>query len=246
MATINLSFQRHALPGPTPALGVDDVHIWRIDLSRPMGHRENVLSAEEMARAALMKHDGARATFQHARMALRMILSAYTGLPAGQLPIIIDARGKPRLDLTDAPFFNLSHAGALALVAVTRAAPVGVDVEIIRPTPRLGDLAERFFASGETAALRALPEAQRLDAFYACWTRKEAYVKADGTGIAGSLSGFEVSVTPDEPARILSIGGDAESAQARTLHAFRPAPSAWGAICIDAAPISAIGFDLAD
>jgi 4'-phosphopantetheinyl transferase len=205
-----------------------------------------VLSREEQSRAAMMKHEGARSTFHQSRTALRLILAAYTGLNPAELPIVIDARGKPRLELPAAPFFNLSHTNALALAAVSRAAPVGVDVEIIRPAPRLDDLAARFFASGETAALRALPDAQRLDAFYACWTRKEAFVKAEGSGIANALSAFEVSVAPDEAARILSIRGEAAAAQARTLHAFRPAPDAWGAVCVDAASIVATGFELAD
>jgi 4'-phosphopantetheinyl transferase len=244
MATLDLPFQRKTLPGPAPELGADAVHIWRVDLSGPMAARGNVLSPEEQSRAARIKHEGARSTFHRARTVLRLILGAYTGLDPAHLPIVIDGRGKPALDLPGAPFFNLSHTGALALVAVTRAAPVGVDIEIIRPAPRLDDLAARFFASGETAALRALPDAQRLDAFYACWTRKEAFVKAEGSGIANALSDFEVSVHPDEPARILSIKSDAASAGARTLHAFRPAPGAWGAVCLDAAPIEAIGFEL--
>jgi 4'-phosphopantetheinyl transferase len=245
MATLDLRFQRLTLPGPAPELGADAIHIWRIDLSGPMAARENVLSREEQSRAAMMKHEGARSTFHQARTALRLILAAYTGCAPAELPIVIDARGKPMLDLADAPFFNLSHTNALALVAVSRAAAVGVDVETIRPAPRLDDLAARFFARGETAALRALPAAQRLDAFYACWTRKEAFVKAEGSGIANALSGFEVSVAPDEPARILSIKGDAAAEQTRTLHAFRPAPDAWGSVCVGAASIVATGFDLA-
>ena len=245
MATLDLSFQRKTLPGPAPELGADAVHIWRIDFSGPMAARENVLSREEQSRATMMKHEGARSTFHQARTALRLILAAYTGLVPAALPIVIDARGKPTLDLAGAPFFNLSHTNTLALAAVSRAAPVGVDVETIRPAPRLDDLAARFFASGETAALRALPEAQRLDAFYACWTRKEAFVKAEGSGIANALSAFEVSVAPGEAARILSIKGDAAAAQARTLHAFRPAPDAWGAVCVEAASIVATGFALA-
>jgi 4'-phosphopantetheinyl transferase len=245
MATLDLPFPRKTLPGAAPELGADAVHIWRIDLSGPMAARDNVLSREERSRAAMMKHEGARSTFHQARAALRLILAAYTGLAPADLPIVIDARGKPALDLPGAPFFNLSHTNALALVAVSRAAPTGVDIETIRPAPRLDDLAARFFASGETAALRALPEAQRLDAFYACWTRKEAFVKAEGSGIANALSGFEVSLAPDEPARILSVKGDAAAAQTRTLHAFRPAPDAWGAVCVDAASIVATGFELA-
>lgn len=245
MATLNLPFQRLALPGPAPAPGADEIHIWRIDLSQPTAPRANVLSAVEAARAAAMRHEPSRETFLKARTALRLILSACTGVEPTRLPIVIDARGKPSLDLPLAPHFNLSHSGALAMIAISRAAPLGVDVEVLRPTPRFDDLAARFFAPSETAALRALPEAQRLDAFYACWTRKEAFVKADGSGIANSLAEFEVSLAPDAPARLLSIRGDAEAAGARTLHAFRPAPNAWGAVCIETPNATVTGFDFA-
>jgi 4'-phosphopantetheinyl transferase len=244
MATLDLTFPSWNASGPAPALGRDEVHIWRIDLDLQAADRRNVLSAEEQSRANMMRHEGARATFQQARTALRLILGAYTGHEPADLRILLDARGKPGLDLSGAPFFNLSHAGALALVAVTRAAPVGVDIEFIRPAPRLDELAARFFAPGEVAALRALPESLRVDAFHACWTRKEAFVKAEGSGIANALTAFEVSLAPDEPAALVSIRGEAARAAGYTLHGFRPAPGAWGAVCVDAPEIRAGGFTL--
>jgi 4'-phosphopantetheinyl transferase len=213
-----------------------------VDLDAPMAPRANVLSPDEQARADMMKHEGARNGFERTRIALRLILSACTGVEPARLPIVIDSRGKPGLGLPDAPFFNVSHAGGVALVAVTRAGPVGVDIEFVRPAPRLDDIATRFFAPGEAAALRALPAARRLDAFYACWTRKEAFVKAQGSGLANSLAGFEVSVAPGEPARLVSIVDGAANEAA--LHAFRPLANAWGAICVRAPRIDVTGYEL--
>lgn len=244
MATLDLTFTPRALPGPAPVLAAHSAHIWRVDLGRPRAARANVLSPDERARADRMRHAGARRAFEEARTAARLILAAYTGEDAALLPIVIDPRGKPELDLPDAPRFNLSHSDTLALVAVTSAASIGVDVEMLRPTPRLEDLAARFFAPRETAALRALPPAERLEAFFACWTRKEAYVKAQGSGIADALAAFEVSLAPGEPARLLSMRDDDSVPSRTTLHAFRPAADSWGAVCILAPAIEVSGFDL--
>lgn len=243
MATLDLTFTRRALPGPPPKLRADAAHVWRIDLGAPMAGRANVLSADEMSRVLAFRHEGARSSFQMARIALRNILATYTGVAPARLPIVIDARGKPQLDLPDAPLFNLSHSGGLALLAITRAGAVGVDVELRRETPRFEDLAARFFARNESRALSAIPEAQRLDAFFACWTRKEAFVKADGAGIANMLQDFEVSLAPDAPARVLSVKGDADAALNTTLHAFRPAEDAWGALCVMAPDVTVSGYD---
>jgi len=244
MATLDLTFTPVALRREAPALAGDVAHVWRVRLEGPDASPGESLSDEERRRAASMKHAGARASFVTTRTALRRILAAYTGADAAQLPIIIDARGKPMLDAPGAPSFNVSHSGGLALIAVTRAARIGVDVETIRTTPRLEDIATRFFAPAEAAALRALPDDERADAFHACWTRKEAFVKAEGSGIAHAMAEFQVSLGPREPARLLSIRDDASSAQAWTLHAFRPSPDAWGAVCIEAPAITVLGFDL--
>jgi 4'-phosphopantetheinyl transferase len=244
MATLDLTYTPVALRREAPPLAADAAHVWRLRLDGAGDDPGACLSDAERRRAASMKHTGARASFVTTRIALRRILAAYTGVDAERLEIVIDARGKPSLDAHGAIHFNVSHSGGVGLVAVTRAATIGVDVETIRPLPRLDDIATRFFAPAEAAVLRALPEAERGDAFHACWTRKEAFVKAEGSGIAHAMAGFEVSVGPHEPARLLSIGNDALSAEAWTLHAFRPSPDAWGAVCIGAPGIGIAGFDL--
>src|SRR6185503_1727872 len=98
--------------------------------------------------------------------------------------------------------FNLSHSGALALVAAARGRPVGVDVERHRPGVETLEIAARFFTPRELGALRALDADGRVAGFFLCWTRKEAYVKARGEGLTVPLDAFDVSCTPGEPARI--------------------------------------------
>jgi 4'-phosphopantetheinyl transferase len=131
--------------------------------------------------------------------------------------------------------FNLAHSAALALVAVTRAGPIGVDVERIRPMPNAGDMVTRFFSKREAAAFQALSEDQKTEAFFRLWTRKEAWLKATGEGIAGSLDRVEVAFLPGEPPRFLSLPGDAQVLANCSLHVLAPAPGFTGALAAVAA-----------
>ncbi len=233
MATLDPVFSPRSLAGPAPVLEAASAHVWLVPLETPLAPCAAILSLEEQARAARMSHAGARDTFRHARTALRLILGHYLGTDPAALPLALGPHGKPWLDLPHAPQFNLSHSGALALLAVTADAPVGIDLEIIRPVSRMERLAETYFAPSEIAALASLPEAARLDAFHACWTRKEAFVKTSGAGLlTNPLSGFDVSLTPYAPADLRAIGGDRAAAEAFTLHAFRPQADTWASICI--------------
>ena len=132
--------------------------------------------------------------------ALRVILSCYLGVDPSSLQFAFGPRGKPSL-LDDGPQFNLSHSAQMAMVAVA-SAPIGIDCEKLRHLERLLDIAKRQFSAAEYAALKEVPEADRLLAFYRCWTRKEAYVKALGLGLA-ALDVFDVDL--GERARLLAL-----------------------------------------
>src|SRR5207302_8233420 len=134
---------------------------------------------------------------------------------------------------------NLAPSDGLALVAVTRVCPVGVDVERIRPLRDAEGIIERFFSPRESAALKALPADQKPVAFFNLWTRKEAWLKATGDGIGESLNQSEVSLLPDEPARFLSILGDTQVAAAWTLQDLSPAAGFKAAL---AAPAQGLRF----
>jgi 4'-phosphopantetheinyl transferase len=135
------------------------------------------------------------------RAALRSILARYVGSAPTELRFVYGDHGKPDLagqSGPDALRFNLAHSAGLAVAALARGRAVGIDLERIAARGSLMRIAERFFTWREDLAIKALPEAQRTRAFFTCWTRKEAYIKALGDGLAIALNRFEVPVLPDQ------------------------------------------------
>lgn len=149
------------------------------------------LSPDEMDRAARFHFARDRDRFIAARSALRHILSPYLGLEPAAIKFSYNDHAKP---LVPSVHFNISHSHGLALCAVSRSREVGVDIERIDRTRPVIDVADHFFAPGEIAALRGLAEDLQVEAFFRCWTRKEAYIKARGQGLSISLATFEVSI----------------------------------------------------
>jgi 4'-phosphopantetheinyl transferase len=212
-------------------LGGDDVHVWRATLDRPesaVRRLARFLSPDERLRAERFCLDRVRARFIVCRGVLRLILGRYTGRGPARLRFTYGEHGKPSLDPSDNPpglCFNVSHSGGLALFAVARGREVGVDVERLRALPRAERIAERFFSAPETTALKAMPAERRLEAFFTCWTRKEAYIKARGDGLAHPLDQFAVSLGPGEPARLRAAGdGDEREIAQWSLDGLLPAP----------------------
>ncbi len=145
-------------------------------------------------------------------------------------------QGKPKLDKEtagEALRFNVTHTQGLALYAVANGREVGIDVERIRPELVDGDFAERFFSPREVAALRMLPVGLRPEAFFNCWTRKEAYAKARGDGLSLPLKQFDVSLAPREPAALLSTKGDPLEAARWSLSALHPGPGYVAALAVE-------------
>ena len=130
--------------------------------------------------------------------------------------------------------FNLSHSGELALLAVTRGREIGVDVEALRPVPEAESIARSNFSSNEYTAFCRLDQQQKLSAFFNCWTRKEAFIKAHGAGLSMPLEQFEVAFAPNEPARLTSIHGNARAAEQWTLCALHPADGYVAALAVAA------------
>lgn len=167
------------LPFTPPDYSGPPVDIWQIDLDQSA--TEDSLSPEERQRAERLRLPLVRRRFVAARVALRRVLSSYTGLEPGALRFDYGPTGKPSLAGFDWPQFNLSHCDDLALLAVS-ALPVGVDVERVRPLDALPQMMQIACSPAERQALRALPESRRLRAFFYTWTRKEALMKAHGAG----------------------------------------------------------------
>jgi 4'-phosphopantetheinyl transferase len=174
--------------------------VWLADLDGSSG--AECLSEEERARAERFVTPELRQRWSAGREFLRRALAAYAGCEPAALSFVYGASGKPALK-DGAVRFNLSHCGPVALLAVTADMDIGVDVELVRPVPEMEHIARRFFAPEEAAALLRLPEIEREQAFFACWTRKEAFVKCLGEGLSHPLDSFEVSMTAAEPARLI-------------------------------------------
>jgi len=191
----------------SPPLEPDAVHVWLVsvlDAVRDLERLVAVLSAGEQERIARFRFEEHRRRSQIARGLLRVLLSHYTGLAATALHFTYNAHGKPELPGAGL-HFNTSHSGDYVALAFTRVAPVGVDIEQVRgDITRREQIAERHFAPGETRQLMALPESDRLRAFFDLWTRKEAFVKARGDGLFSGLDRFETLL--GKP-RLLTIEG---------------------------------------
>ena len=142
---------------------------------------------------------------------MRDILSYYTDVPATDVQFSYGPKGKPELSgsLDQSKIrFNLSHSSELALLALTRGLAIGVDIEWIKADFASDDIAERFFSNTEVQTLRSLPPDQRTEAFFSCWTRKEAYIKALGEGLSVPLDSFAVAFAPGMAAALLHVKVD--------------------------------------
>jgi 4'-phosphopantetheinyl transferase len=195
-----------------------------------------LLAPDECARADRFHFARDRNRFIVARGSLRTILGAYLQQEPAQLSFSYSQYGKPALadelagnQLT----FNLSHANELALIAVTRERGLGVDIEFIRPQFASEEIAERFFSDHEVAALRTLPEPAQSEAFFNCWTRKEAYIKAIGEGMSMPLNQFHVSLKPGSPAELLGNLRDANEVSRWSLQELAPGPGYVAAVAVE-------------
>ena len=193
------------------------------------------LAADERQRAERYIFQKDRTHFVVARGLLRVLLGCYLRQEPLHLRFIYGPHGKPAL-ATDtggvALRFNVSHSHGLALYAITRGREVGVDAERIRPAVVQEKVAERFFSPREVAVLRALPTPLQARAFFACWTRKEAYIKATGDGLTLPLDQFDVSLAPGEPAALLRTAWDPKEAAHWALQDLAPAPGYRAAVAV--------------
>ncbi len=188
------------------------VDVWSVRLDEPAkaGSEAVVLSPDEVARAGRFHFEKDRIHFTRCRSALRDLLAGYLAIPAAEIRFEYLTSGKPQLAAEQNPRalqFNVSHSANMALIAVGSEHRLGVDIEKIRGDVDTATLAERFFSLRERAGLHALPDRLRVPGFFACWTRKEAFLKATGEGLSFPLEDFSVTTHPDLDPEIEEIKG---------------------------------------
>lgn len=183
------------------------VHLWTFELSAPANVIEdlrNVLADDELARARRFRFPHLQVGYVVAHGVLRHLLAGCLGASPVELHFSYNEQGKPRIADPDCRLcFNLSHSGQLGACALAVNCEIGVDIEQIRAMPDLLDVARRFFSPDECKDLETIAADKREDAFFDCWTRKEAYIKAVGGGLSVPLDSFRVSLLEGEPARLL-------------------------------------------
>jgi 4'-phosphopantetheinyl transferase len=201
----------------TEAIEPEEVHLWVASLEVEAGDippSEALLSEDERIRALRLRRREDRIRFVAARATVRRLLGAYLGLPPAELRFAYGPTGQPRLlaSATDVDLrFNLSHSCDLLLVGVARGRSVGVDLEPVR----------------------SLPSHRRTEAFFKGWTRKEAFAKATGDGMWATMGRVEVTLGPDNDARLLTLNGSREAAEHWTLIHVEPAAGFVGAAAIE-------------
>jgi len=220
----------------TGVLASDEVQVWRLDLDAAEDIAEAyeaALSADERARGARFRDPAHQTRFVGVRGWLRHVLAGYLDQAPAKLQFRYGLQGKPaligenQLDLR----FNLSHSGGIALLAVGRERELGVDVERAR-SGKLR-LAERFFSDDEVRVLRALPRDEQDTAFYRCWTRKEAFVKARGEGLSLPLNRFAVSLRANDAPALHWVAGNAGEAARWSIHDLQAIPGYAAALVVE-------------
>ncbi|MCM3874405.1 MAG: 4'-phosphopantetheinyl transferase superfamily protein [Pyrinomonadaceae bacterium] len=205
-------------------LSIGDVHVWHAMLDdRLAGRLRSVLSEDELTRADRFHFQKDRNHFIVARGLLRTILASYLDVSPIDLRFCYGEKGKPalmKISGENSIEFNLSHSHGMALFAFSRNRALGVDLEFIRDELMGEDVAERFFSDAEVTALRALSPETRRQAFFNCWTRKEAYIKACGEGLSMALNEFDVSLVPGEPAALLKNKKDPNEVSRWSMHSI--------------------------
>jgi 4'-phosphopantetheinyl transferase len=212
------------------------VHLWKVNLRVPPespAYYSSILSDEEKQRADRFYFEKDRQQYLTGRATLRELLGRYLECPPASIVFEFNEFGKPSvpngLDLK----FNISHSGGLALMGFTLAASIGVDLEKIKAGMEIEQIASRFFSSREKEEILQLPAHRQADAFYQCWTSKEAFIKAHGQGLSLPLDQFEVEVNPDRVAALKAVHWEPELVEQWDLYGFTPLKNFVGAVVCD-------------
>jgi 4'-phosphopantetheinyl transferase len=241
---------------PRSPVGLDlspgEIQVWSIRLDPSPERVESLgryLSSDEWQRANRFRFERHRRQYVVGRGSLRLLLGEYLNMAPEHILFTYGPRGKPFLDgslplsrhggeggwdqTAGGLFFNLSNSDERALIGFVREREIGVDIEYLKPMPDCEQIAERFFSESERLVLREIPAERKEEAFFNCWTRKEAYLKAVGEGLAAPLDSFDVTLAPGEAPRMHTLRGDAAAASRWLFEHLQPAPDYVGAIALE-------------
>lgn len=231
-------------------LSPSQIHVWAIGLRAPNathGAYRALLLATEKAQAQKLAFEHLQRSYEVSHGVLRLLLAQYVKCRPQQITYEFGPEGKPSLQ-GDSPIrFNMSHSGNLGLYAFTTECEVGIDVEEVRKLPDIEQIASHYFCASEINELLSTRTTEsRQNAFFRCWTRKEAYIKAVGGGLNLPLDRFQVTLLADAPARFVSIGNDRLEASQWNLHHLEPASGYIGALAYRSVPHAIIVWRFLD
>ncbi len=210
----------------------DVIDVWRFELE-VSEHDWAILTPDEAKAAKRIVVDEKRDRRASSRAHLRRILARYLSTPPQDVRFAYGQHGKPMLAEHDEPHFNLSDSESTGIAAVSRGIRIGVDLEFAREGRAFTDIADRFFAEAESAALRALPAEDRRTAFYRAWTRKEAYLKAWGTGLSFATNRFTLDFIGEGAGSLVATEMPEDDASRWHFKDVELGPAYTGAICFE-------------
>jgi 4'-phosphopantetheinyl transferase len=196
------------------------------------------MNGEEQGRARRFAHDRDRHSFVAAHGGLRLLLAAMRDASPASVEFSADPFGKPRLVRSGGVEFNMSHSGGIVLIGFARDMAVGVDVEARRPMSDRSQIVRRYFHPGEVADFADVPDDQAEDAFFRCWSRKEAVVKALGLGMSLDLHRYRVTCMPGAAPELLALEGEIAPHETWSIVDIDPGSNYVGAVAVRRRPLA--------
>lgn len=223
-----MELERKELPEKT-------IHFWCCDFNQNKDKLEShisLLSKDEKIRSGKFKFDKDRECYIISRGILRLLLGSYLDINPKHIKFKYTSYGKPILDFKNDLKFNISHSGNRAAFAFFKNQEIGVDIEKIKDDFDVLELAQNFFSKKEIEVLERQSKVDLPRAFFRCWTRKESFIKAEGSGLSFPLDKFAVSLENDEEAELLETQWDSKEKDQWQLFSFIPAEGYIAAVAV--------------